>query len=339
MFRRADVELERIAESFYSKRWVFQLEEDESLPLTCQEALVKRLPHIDPSSWKERFDLGGVYLAGRPAQLHDVIAPPCRLEYYEPRFDIAKASQFFPPFSAEMILRLEDDFGVAVKPAGLPTTASRDQGRFNFQRYLSNHLAESVHTPSRLDTGVSGLLLFSRSPRMNRALQKAYEQRRVHKIYLALLSGVCDWRDFDITHMIDRDDRHPVLRRVVEQGGESAHTRCTTLCTVGDQSLVLAEPITGRTHQIRLHCAAEGVPIRGDPYYGGTADAALHLVSYGIRFFHPFDQEYKSYLLPRQCWPVWLQQLAAHCPEMSERLRELEHEFSSKQKRWGPSTE
>jgi 23S rRNA-/tRNA-specific pseudouridylate synthase len=318
---------------------VFQLLADEPVSPTCIEELIKRLGHVDPSSWQSRFDLGGVYLAGRPAKPTDPVRPPCRLEYYEPRFNIERATEFFPQFRSEMILELDQDFGVAVKPAGLPTTPTRDQSRFNFQGYLSKHLGEAVHTPSRLDTGVSGLLLFSRSARMNRALQNAYEQKRVHKVYLALLSGSCNWRNYDVTHRIDRDDKHPVLQRVVEQGGELAHTRFTTLYTGENQALVVAQPLTGRTHQIRVHCAAEGKPIRGDPYYGGVADSALHLVSYGIRFFHPFHQEYKTYVLPQSWWPEWLGLPGGQSGALLERLYEIRPEFLHQQKCWIPPAE
>jgi 23S rRNA-/tRNA-specific pseudouridylate synthase len=305
---------------------------------TCIEELSKRLPHIDPSTWQERFELGGVYLAGKPATAFDPIVLPCRLEYYEPRFDIAKAAEFFPQFDPSMIIAMDQDVGVAIKPAGLPTTPSRDQGRYNLQSYLSVHLGEPVHTPSRLDTGVPGLLLFTRSARMNRALQKAYEQKRIHKAYVAMLPGISDWHDYDVVHRLARDERHPVLRRAVQEGGESAHTRFSTLFEDRAESLVLAEPLTGRTHQIRVHCAAEGRPIKGDPYYGGVHDPHLHLVSFGLRFFHPFTQEYKTYLLPRQWWPEWLKQVEARCGSLPERLCAVREHFSGRETKWAPST-
>lgn len=277
---------------------------------TVIEELARRLPGIDPSSWARRFELGGVYLGGRETTPDAHITTSCRLEYYDPLYPIDKADEYFPAFKPEMILSMDEDIGVAWKPAGLPTTAPRDQQLYNFQRYLTEHLKRPVHLPSRLDTGVAGLLLFSLSPRMNRHLQKAYDKKLIEKHYIAEVVGVFAPEKIEIRSELARDPRHPVLRRVVAAGGESAHTVVQRVDAYNrgemSYSLLQVEPFTGRTHQIRVHLAAEGFPIVGDPFYNGARAPELRLLSYALRLYHPYKRTMMTVELPKGAWPEWL---------------------------------
>lgn len=302
--------LEKIAASFFSSYWRWELALAEALEATVEAELAKRLPHIPVSSWPARFELGGVYVAGELAKFGSQLKAPCRLEYYEPRMSVESVVDFYPRFSAEMILFIDNDCAIVYKPAGLPTTPARDQQRYSMQRYLEQYLSRMVHMPSRLDTAVSGVALCSLSSRMNRYLQKAYDSRWIEKRYLAEVVGMPSWSTKSCEQSIERDPRHPVLRRCASTGGESAHTRLFRLGACkrhgSMQTLLQAEPLTGRTHQIRVHCANEGFPIVGDPYYGGLDDHQLHLLSYSVKFFHPFRQEYLAVSVPADSLPDWL---------------------------------
>ncbi len=307
-------QLSRIDASFFSSYWRWEITPSEVIEPTVEAELAKRLPHILLSSWPARFDLGGVYVAGELASLGQQLVPPCRLEYYEPRMSIEHVATFYPRFVEEMVLYVDEDCAVVFKPAGLPTTPARDQQRYSMQRYLEQHFGRPVHMPSRLDTAVSGVVLSSLSPRMNRYLQKAYDRRWIEKCYLAEVSAVPSWVTRICEQAIERDPRHPVLRRCASSGGESARTRFHRLDTLmhdgRERILLQAEPITGRTHQIRVHCAYEGFPIVGDPYYGGQDDTELHLMSYGLKFFHPFRQQHVAFSVPRELLPEWLREFA-----------------------------
>jgi 23S rRNA-/tRNA-specific pseudouridylate synthase len=299
-------DLLRISDSFYSKRWVWQIDSGEPVAATVIAELERRLPHIATDAWPLRFALGGVYLAGKKAVPSMPLSAPCRLEYYEPKFPLERLHEFYPEFNPTWIHHVDEDLAVIYKPAGLPTTAARDQQVYNLQTYLERYFKKKVHLPSRLDTGVSGLILCSLSERMNRYLQRAYDKRQIEKLYRALVQGAPPWRSKTVELEIARDPRHPILRRCVQNGeGEKACTKLILLKTIGEYSVLQAQPITGRTHQIRLHCASEGLAIVGDPYYGGAIDGVLNLISLSLSFHHPYLGKPFYVELPEPLRPWW----------------------------------
>jgi tRNA pseudouridine32 synthase/23S rRNA pseudouridine746 synthase len=308
-----EIDERRVADTFFSKHWLWQIEREEldsfGASPTVTDELARRLPHIARDSWPDRFELGGVYLAGRATHIEARITEPSRLEYYEPKLPLEALASWYPAFSSEWILHRDDDLAIVYKPSRLPTTAARDQRRYTLAEYLSAHFGRPIHLPSRLDTAVSGLLICSLSERMNRYLQKAYERRWLEKYYLAETSSVPNWISRSIDWDIARDPRHPVLRRCVEVGqGQRALTEISRLEGSSHSALLRAKPVTGRTHQIRLHLAREGLPIIGDPYYAGAIAEDLHLVSYAIRFYHPYIRSMLSLELPKELQPKWLRE-------------------------------
>ncbi len=307
------IDIRRIQATFRSRRWEFHIPDGASHASTCIDELRLRLPHIAFESWSERLWLGGFYLNGREAAVDSLIVPPCRLEYFEPLTDLASVSKLYPPFSPDMVVWRDEDIAIVRKPAGLPTTAPRDQRRYTLEAYLTEYFRAPLHLPSRLDTDVSGLLIASLSKRMHAALQRAYDRRAVEKHYLAEVVGDFPHEEIDIRANLARDTRHPVLRQVVESGGDTAHTHVRTLARYqrGEKrySLLQAQPLTGRTHQIRVHLASTGFPIVGDAYYGGLEVPHIHLVSYALFFYHPYAQRRVSFNLALAERPDWLQSI------------------------------
>lgn len=169
------------------------------------------------------------------------------------------------------VLHADDHCVVVDKPAGLPAVPGRPQALHDcaWSRVKARYPdARVVH---RLDMATSGLLLFARGEAAQRALSRAFEERRVHKRYVAVVEGAIgtDAGEIDLpigAHWPDRPRRH-----VDRQAGQAALTRYRVLSVEGGRTRVELEPVTGRTHQLRVHLAAIGHPILGDTLYAPIA--------------------------------------------------------------------
>jgi 23S rRNA-/tRNA-specific pseudouridylate synthase len=272
--------------------------------------LISRLPHIPAESWPERFDFGGVYVNGREA-LTDLPLPyPCKIEYYEPKFAISDAASIFPPFSAENILYHDEHIAVAYKPPRLSSMPAKEQRHFSLKRYLDNYFGRPVHMPSRLDVSAQGLVVVSTSPLAHAGLQRAFELRTVSKTYRFATHTVEPFGERTVSLNIANDPRHPVLRRASLTEGQSAETllRFSHSALSGEHavSVITAKPITGRTHQIRVHAASQQMPIVGDNFYDGLTAPYLHLVSYALEITHPITKLPLSLELPEKLTPAWV---------------------------------
>jgi 23S rRNA pseudouridine1911/1915/1917 synthase len=150
----------------------------------------------------------------------------------------------------------------------------------------------------RLDRDTSGLILVAKRDKVRRALQQQFKERKVHKAYTALLNGHLQPAFGRVEAPIGRDPQHR-QRMAVEAGGREAITEYHVLeqfahqvgPQAGDYSLVEAEPLTGRTHQIRVHFASIGHPVVGDSVYGrrrsGLAVPRQFLHARKLGFKHP----------------------------------------------------
>jgi tRNA pseudouridine32 synthase/23S rRNA pseudouridine746 synthase len=142
----------------------------------------------------------------------------------------------------------------------------------------------------RLDRDTSGLILLARDATTHRALSAAFAERRVRKTYLAMVQGLPADRGGIIDQPLARIATRPPRYGVVplECGGKSAFTRWRVLRRFVGSSLLLLQPRTGRSHQLRIHLAAIGHPVLGDPLYGEPAAAPrLQLHAAGLQLLHP----------------------------------------------------
>ncbi|MFY8044867.1 MAG: RluA family pseudouridine synthase [Rhodoferax sp.] len=157
------------------------------------------------------------------------------------------------------------------KPSGLLTVPGRGPEK---QDCLSKRVqsrypdALIVH---RLDRDTSGLVVFARGLPAQRALNLAFEQRRVDKRYTAVVTGQMpmddQWHEINLPMLVDWPNRPK--RTINHAEGQSALTRwrCTAVNAVDNTSRVELEPVTGRTHQLRVHMQAIGHPMVGDTLY------------------------------------------------------------------------
>ncbi len=164
------------------------------------------------------------------------------------------------------------------KPAGLlcvPGRGADKQDCLSARALARWPDARVVH---RLDMATSGLVLMARGAAAQRALGAAFEARRVRKRYEAVVAGLPPasdgWREIDAPIAADWP-RRPL--RVIDAAGRPSLTRWRVLQALPgrDASRLLLEPVTGRTHQLRVHLASIGHPILGDALYGDAASQSL----------------------------------------------------------------
>ena len=189
----------------------------------------------------------------------------------------------------------EDEWIVAVdKPAGMPTVPGRNCGRslldFLSERYTALGGPLVVH---RLDMDTSGIVLFAKDKETHKRLQAMFARREISKRYVALIDGLVS-NDKGVIELPLRPDY--VLRPmqvVDEENGNVSITRYEVInrCKVSKTTLVYFYPLTGRTHQLRVHSAHRhglGMPIVGDKLYG-TAGSRLFLHAESLVFIHPWN--------------------------------------------------
>ncbi len=170
----------------------------------------------------------------------------------------------------------QDDTCLAInKPSWLPVQGTKVSRWFCLEekvRALTGHpQAMAAH---RLDRQTSGVVLFGKDPQKTGWVMKQFSSRQVHKIYLAVLDGVLPEAEGTISGYMWRDFRRlpQVFFRISEKEkpkSKTSETHYKVLEQKDNKTLVRANPITGRTHQLRVHFASKGCPIVGDNLYGG----------------------------------------------------------------------
>ena len=259
---------------------------------TVLDWLTRRYVHSSAAEWRARIEAGGVFLDGRVAREDDLLAPGQVLAWRRPPWEEPHAPSDFA------VLHRDDDLLAVAKPAGLPTLP----GGGYLQNTLLARVRAAYPTASplhRLGRWTSGILLFALSHRARSDLAAQWRRGTVVKRYRALASGRSQGNSFVVRVPIG-PVAHPLLGTVhgASARGKPAETRVTVLERRDDAFLAEVFIATGRPHQIRIHLAAAGHPLVGDPLYGpggvplpGTralpGDAGYHLHAAAVGFRHP----------------------------------------------------
>jgi 23S rRNA pseudouridine1911/1915/1917 synthase len=195
----------------------------------------------------------------------------------------------------------EDEHLLVVdKPAGVVVHPARGHHTGTLSQALAVRGAGGGEDPSRagivhrLDRDTSGLLVVARSDAVHRALKHQLAQRELRREYLALVEGTPQARTGTIEAPIGRDRRDRVLMSIDTDAGRDARTHFEIERLLPQAALLRVVLDTGRTHQIRVHLAAIGLPVAGDPQYGrvgafGLSRQFLHATR--LAFAHPVTGE------------------------------------------------
>lgn len=181
------------------------------------------------------------------------------------------------------------------KPAGLLAVPGRGEDKQDCLSARAQALWGDALVVHRLDMATSGLFLMGRGLHMQRVLNRAFAQRGVDKRYEAVVSGRMAGEQGEIGLPLAADWPNRPLQKVDHASGKASTTRWRVLAREEERTRVELEPVTGRTHQLRVHLAAVGHPIVGDALYAPPAVQArskrLLLHAKSLHLAHPATGE------------------------------------------------
>lgn len=207
----------------------------------------------------------------------------------------------YPAEQGPLRILYEDAWLLAVdKPAGMLIHPSRSKNHGTLANFVAGYYEKTgqkcaFHPVTRLDRDTFGIVLLAKNAHVHALLQNT----KVQKTYHALVFGTPKEQSGVINAPIDRRPLPSLLRFVGEQGKPSVTAYRLMECGDGYSKLEL-RPITGRTHQLRVHCAYMGWPILGDPQYGSDASAAFsekltlthqQLCAFRLELLHPITKQ------------------------------------------------
>ncbi|MEM6795058.1 MAG: pseudouridine synthase [Acidobacteriota bacterium] len=287
-----------------------------SPPATVLEWLALRFPRVPRSVWRERIDRGAVTLDAQGSRAAEAVTPELayaagrRVLYFR---EVAAGEEPVVPFR-ETVLHLDERLVVVDKPPFLPVTPGGPFVRECLLERLRGlpGCAECVPL-HRLDRLTSGLVLFARQPADRGVYGELFARRRVEKRYGAMAAvdaesdgaGGLEAGSWTVRTRIEKGT--PFFRmRQREDGEANSETRVRLLGRFGASSPARAlfelRPITGKTHQLRLHMAHLGWPLVGDPLYPELRPRGpdrwqepLRLVAEELRFEDPHSGEERRF--------------------------------------------
>lgn len=275
---------------------------------TLREFLIQRFPDVPEAAWLARFEKGEVLDESGvtvPADLPYAVGQ--RIHYYR---SIEAEARI--PFD-EVVLFQDELLVVADKPHFLPVIPS---GRYlqetllvRLKRRLGLDSLSPIH---RIDRETAGLVVFTVQPATRGRYQNLFLEKSIRKSYEA----IAPWRPelgLPLNHRSRLEENPERFMQMREVAGEpNAETRIELLEASGKWARYRLNPITGRKHQLRAHCAALGIPIRHDQIYpvhlpenSDDFGRPLQLLAQSIAFADPISGEARSFVSARALeWPV-----------------------------------
>ena len=205
-----------------------------------------------------------------------------------------------PPATGSTVLYTDDAFLITDKPAGLLSVPGRGEDKHDCLIHRVQETHPEALIVHRLDMSTSGLLILARGEAMQRHFSMLFRERAVDKRYIAVVQGIVeqDVGEIDLPMICDWPNRP---RQIVEHAiGKPSLTRYRVLARdpAANTTRVELEPVTGRTHQLRVHMATLGHPSLGDDLYGGPATrlaGRLLLHAMELAFVHPSTGEARQF--------------------------------------------
>ena len=268
---------------------------DELVGMCVRDVLKKKLALSTKMMKYLKYRNDGITVNGQHCTVRYVLSPGDRLCV---ELEDRDSSTAIDPVELPLEVLYEDeDIVVPAKGAYMPTHPSHDHYHDTVAnalayRYLQHGVPFVFRPINRLDRNTSGLLLVARNKHTAGLLTKQLQSGGIQKAYLAVLDGELKERNGVIDACLHRTKESIIVREVCPPDtpdADTAKTEYHVLAAENGHTLVAASPITGRTHQLRVHFAHIGHPITGDDLYGKESPLigrhALH--AHSLSFMHP----------------------------------------------------
>ncbi len=271
----------------------------EEYPERLDKFVTRSLGHLSRTKIQTLIDGGYILVNGRPARAHTRLERGDQVSVTEPASEAIPTSEdITPPLD---VVWEDEQIIVVNKPAGMVVHPAPGHERGTLvDALLARHLPLATDAAAslqqrpgivhRLDKDTSGLLIVAKTPDALMQLTKQFQAHTITKRYLALLEGHLPVKEGAIEAPIGRHQRHRQRMTITAQHGRQAQTLFWIEREFSHFSLARIQIITGRTHQIRVHFAAIGHPVAGDPIYGhqqSPKPPRLFLHAAEIGFIHP----------------------------------------------------
>lgn len=190
----------------------------------------------------------------------------------------------------------EDEYFIAInKDAGIEV----DNNLIKLIKSIKeeNNKIKNLYLVHRIDKYTSGIVILAKDENIKKYFEDAFKNRNINKIYHAIVEGIVKNKKGTINLSIGKDKKNPNKRIIlsVKSGGENAITNYEVLKRLKEHTLMKLNPITGRTHQIRVHLSSIGHPIIGDKIYSKNAKIykmkSFALIAKEIHFIHPITKK------------------------------------------------
>lgn len=277
--------------------------------VTVLDYLIIKFPRIDAQVWQQRIADGKVHcFDGTLITAHTAFKSQMRVCYYR-----EVESEPSIPFKENIVFQ-DQHILVAYKPHFLPVTPGGIYVNECLQQRLRKSTGiENLQALHRLDRVTAGLVMFSVNPETRSLYHQLFKTRQIHKTYQAIANAPQTenlvGREWDVKNRIERSEpgflMHVVNPDVNSQDNKenNSHSVIRCLQQTAQQALFELNPVTGKTHQLRLHMQTLGWPILNDKYYpvlqplsDDNHEAPLQLLAKKLQFVDPVTQQDRCFI-------------------------------------------
>lgn len=210
---------------------------------------------------------------------------------------------YFPPLDPYLnVIHVDDDMLVVDKQSGLLSVPGKDPSLWDCVEYRARQTWPTAGMCHRLDKDTSGVLVLALNKRAHGRIGSQFEHRKTTKSYVARVAGIIEADSGLVDLPLATDWDNKPRQRVDHENGRPAQTEWVVLEREASATRVRLHPLTGRTHQLRVHMKAIGHVILGDAFYAGPEDFAaadrlqLHAAELGLT--HPTTGEFMTFVAP-----------------------------------------